>query len=90
MGWFVGAYNGVPVLNNPGDQAGWSAHTALLPDSDTGIVVLTNADLLPCGAYFKLAVQHRLIELRYGMGNQIDGYVEQIVDTVRDAFGIEC
>ena len=90
MGWFVGTYNGVPVLNNPGDQAGWSAHTALLPDSDTGIVVLTNADLLPCGAYLKLAVQHRLIEMRYGMENQIDGYVDLIADTVRDAFGIEC
>ena len=90
MGWFVGTYNGVAVLNNPGDQAGWSAHTALLPESDTGIVVLTNADLLPCGFGMKVAVQHRLIELLYGMENQIDGYVDQIADTVREAFGIEC
>ena len=90
MGWFVGKYDGVPVVHNPGDQAGWSAHTALLPESDTGIVVLTNADLLPCGAYMKLAVQRRLIELRYGMNNMIDGYVDEIAATVRDAFGIEC
>ena len=90
MGWFVGTYNGVPVVHNPGDQAGWSAHMALLPESNTGIVVLTNADLLPCGANMKLAVQHRLIELRYGMDNQIDGYIDQIADTVREAFGIEC
>jgi len=38
----------------------------------------------------KLAVQHRLIELRSGMENQIDGYIDQIADTVREAFGIEC
>ena len=63
---------------------------ALLPESDSGIVVLTNANLLPCGAYMKIAVQHRLMELRYGLDNTIDGYVDQIADTVRDAFGIEC
>ena len=90
MGWFVGTYNGVPVAHNPGDQQGWSAHTALLPESDTGIVVLTNANLLPCGMFMKLAVQHRLIELRYGMDNQIDGYIDQIEETARNAFGIEC
>jgi len=90
MGWFVGTYHGIPVVHNPGDQAGWSAHMALLPESDTGIVVLTNADLLPCAAYMKIAVQHRLMELRYGLDNTIDGYVDQIEETVRDAFGIEC
>ena len=90
MGWFVGTYHGIPVVHNPGDLEGWSAHTALLPESDTGIVVLTNSNLLPCGAYMKIAVQHRLMELRYGLDNTIDGYIDQIGDTVRDAFGVEC
>jgi hypothetical protein len=40
--------------------------------------------------FMKLAVQHRLIELRYGMDNQIDGYIYQIEETARNASGIEC
>ncbi len=38
----------------------------------------------------KLTVHHRLIALRYGMDNQIDGYKDQIGDTTGEAFGIEC
>ena len=63
---------------------------ALLPESDTGIVVLTNAETLPCAAPMILGVQYRLIELHYGMDNQIDGYVDKIMDSVREAFDMEC
>ncbi len=90
MGWFVGTYNGVTVLTNPGDQDGWLAQMALLPESDTGIVVLINTEFFPCGVFMPLAVQYRFVELLYGMDNQIDGYMDQIAGTVRDAFGIEC
>ena len=34
-------------------------------------------------------VTFRLVEVRYGMDNQIDGYLNQVADTVREAFGIE-
>ena len=62
----------------------------LLPDSNTGIVVLTNAASHPCGEPMKISLQYRLVELLYGMDNQIDDYVDQIMDTARKAFGIVC
>ena len=85
-----GGGNGPLARRHRATFSRWSAHMALLPKSETGIVVLTNANLMPCGAFMKLAVQHRLVELLYGMENQIDGYLDQLAETVRDAFGIEC
>ncbi len=53
-------------------------------------MVLTNAASLPCGEPMKISLQYRLVELLYGMDNQIDGYVDQLMETAGEAFGIEC
>lgn len=86
MGWFVGSYHGVEVLTDPGDERGYTNIMALLPEIGTGIVIFTNAENLPCARPMTLAVQYRFVELLYGMDNQIDGYVDEILSQV----GIEC
>ena len=86
MGWFVGSYHGVEVLTDPGDERGYTNIMALLPETNTGIVVLTNAENLPCARPMTLAVQYRFVELLYSMDNQIDSYL----DTIMSMAGIEC
>ena len=90
MGWFIGTYNGVQVVVVPGEQQGWSAEMALVPEADAGIVVLINAEGLPCGWPRILALQYRFIELLYGLDNQIDGFLDTVMDTVKKQFGLEC
>jgi hypothetical protein len=76
----------VEVLTDPGDERGYTNIMALLPDSGTGIVILTNAENLPCARPMTLAVQYRFIELLHGIDHQIDGYLHGIMR----AAGIEC
>ena len=86
MGWFVGSYHSVKVLTDPGDERGYTNIMALLPESSTGIVILTNAENLPCARPMTLAVQYRFIELLYGLDYQIDDYL----NTIMSMAGIEC
>jgi CubicO group peptidase (beta-lactamase class C family) len=86
MGWFVGSYHGVDVFTDPGDERGYTNIMALLPESGAGIVVLTNAENLPCARPMTLNVQYRFVELLHGMDNRIDNYMTEILKAV----GIEC
>lgn len=86
MGWFVGSYHGVEVITDPGDERGYTNIMALLPQSGTGIVILTNAENLPCARPMTLAVQYRFVELFHGMDSHIDEYLDGILSAV----GIEC
>jgi CubicO group peptidase (beta-lactamase class C family) len=86
LGWFIGSYHGVDVLTDPGDERGYTNIMALLPETNTGIVILTNAENLPCARPMTLAVQYRFVELLNGMENQIDSYLDAIMSIA----GIEC
>jgi CubicO group peptidase (beta-lactamase class C family) len=89
MGWFIGTYNGIRVLVDPGDERGFTNIMALLPESDTGIVVLTNAEstMTPlCSRPMTLVVLYRFVELHYGLDNQADG----MMDALLEQFGLEC
>ena len=44
MGWFVGTINGIPAIHHQGETFNFHANMILLPESQTGIVVLINGE----------------------------------------------
>ncbi len=47
MGWMVREWQGQPVIEHGGNVDGFSAQVAMLPESDLGFVLLTNASASP-------------------------------------------
>ena len=77
MGWNAATYQGVPLATHDGSLAGSSSNMAFIPEADTGIVVLTNADYM--GVALRTQVQFRLIEMLLGLEPFIDvGFAEAI------------
>ena len=60
LGWFVGEYKGVPLIQHAGNTLGFTSDFAFLPEDGLGIVVLTNAR---ASNFFNGAVRTRLFEL---------------------------
>ena len=50
LGWMVREWQGQPVIEHGGNVNGFSAQVALLPESDLGFVLLTNASVSPLPA----------------------------------------
>jgi hypothetical protein len=44
MGWFVGPINGIPAIHHQGETFNFHTNMILLPESQTGIVVLINGE----------------------------------------------
>jgi CubicO group peptidase (beta-lactamase class C family) len=81
MGWVTGAYKGRPLVHHSGGTLGFLSQAAFLPESDLGIVILTNGGV---GAdVFTLAVQFRLLELLFTE----DAEIEPLVAGVAAALG---
>jgi len=47
LGWMLREWEGQPVIEHGGNVDGFSAQVALLPESDLGFVLLTNASVSP-------------------------------------------
>ncbi|MFC1927020.1 serine hydrolase [Chloroflexota bacterium] len=47
MGWMIREWEGQPVIEHGGNIDGFSAQVAMLPESDLGFVLLTNASASP-------------------------------------------
>jgi len=47
LGWMLQEWEGQPVIEHGGNVDGFSAQVALLPESDLGFVLLTNASVSP-------------------------------------------
>ena len=47
MGWMIREWEGQPVIEHGGNVDGFSAQVAMLPESDLGFVLLTNASASP-------------------------------------------
>jgi len=47
MGWMIWEWEGQPVIEHGGNVDGFSAQVAMLPESDIGFVLLTNASISP-------------------------------------------
>jgi len=70
MGWNAATYQGIPLVTHDGNLGGFASDMAFIPEADTGIVVLTNADYL--GLTLRTQVQFRLIEMLLGIEPFID------------------
>jgi len=47
MGWMIREWEGQPVIEHGGNTDGFTAQVAMLPESDIGFVLLTNASVSP-------------------------------------------
>ena len=65
LGWSLVSYQGIPIVTKDGGVGGFTATMAFIPDADTGIVVLSNLDII--GMFLNRSVQYRLVELLYGL-----------------------
>jgi hypothetical protein len=70
LGWSTVKYQGIPLVSKDGNLGGFSAQMAFIPEADTGIVVLSNADVL--GTLLSRNVQYRLIEMLFELEPLID------------------
>jgi CubicO group peptidase (beta-lactamase class C family) len=65
MGWHMATYQGIPHVTHDGHMGGFASYMAFIPEADTGIVVLANADFF--GLALRTAVQYKFIELLFGL-----------------------
>lgn len=78
MGWFVGEWRGLELINHSGGVAGFSSEAAFLPEAGLGVVILTNDGWN--GGLFSYAVEYRLYELLFDQPEEIDPILEQFLD----------
>jgi CubicO group peptidase (beta-lactamase class C family) len=62
LGWFLREWNGEPLIEHGGNVDGFSAQVALLPESDIGFVLLTNASIAPVSQSIDLVFETLLGE----------------------------
>jgi hypothetical protein len=77
MGWVIGGYKSQPLINHTGGTGGFASEIALLPEADTGVVILTNGAQ---SSGFMFAVQYRLFELLFGQAPEVDPLIGQLVE----------
>jgi CubicO group peptidase (beta-lactamase class C family) len=70
LGWSTITYQGIPIVSKDGSIGGFFAQMAFIPEADTGIVVLNNADVM--GSILSRNVQYRFIEMLFGLEPLID------------------
>lgn len=94
LGWFVGEYKGVPLIQHAGNTLGFTSDFAFLPEDGLGIVVLTNART---SNFFNGAVRTRLFELVFAQQPEAEAQAdfsfaqmqEQLVEPPLFAPGLE-
>jgi CubicO group peptidase (beta-lactamase class C family) len=69
LGWFIDAYKGQPVVQHGGNTLGFTSDLSFLPQSNLGIVVLSNAR---ASNDFSLAVRNRLFEIAFDQPREYD------------------
>ncbi|MDQ3694779.1 MAG: beta-lactamase family protein [Chloroflexota bacterium] len=74
LGWEAGTYGGQRLISHTGGTYGFNSRVCFLPDSDLGLVVLTNRD--GAGGLLALATQFRLFELLFAQPETIDAMLE--------------
>lgn len=80
MGWMLREWKGQPVIEHGGNVDGFSAEVALLPESDLGFVVLTNASASPLPALVINMVWDTLLgEEATGTSNDYQPYLGKYI-----------
>ena len=68
LGWMVGDYKGLPMLEHGGNTLGFTSDFGFLPTANLGVIVLTNAQATNT---FSTVVRVRLLELLYDVPSQV-------------------
>ncbi|ACQ81984.1 beta-lactamase [Beutenbergia cavernae DSM 12333] len=76
-GWFVGTYRGHRVVSHEGEDPGFNAYWALLPDVRGAVVVLANANTAPV-----LGLGDAALDVVLGVEQEVDPAVLRIPITV--------
>ena len=76
LGWVVGAYGGQRTIWHSGGTLGFSALVTFLPESDLGVVVLTNGS--GKAGQMIYAVVFRLLELLFNQPEAMDALLESV------------
>ena len=76
LGWIVGDYKGIPVIEHAGNTLGFTSEMVFLPEADLGICILTNQQ----GSVANQMVRMRLLELLYQQEPEIDELVHSYLD----------
>jgi CubicO group peptidase (beta-lactamase class C family) len=85
LGWVVERWKGLRVLSHGGNTLGFTSELAFLPESDLGVVVLTNGQVTNL---FNQAVRSRLLELAFEQPTEFEETVAFAVaetERVREA-----
>ncbi len=77
LGWGTGTWREQPLVSHSGGTLGFASEVAFLPESDLGVVILTNGG--PLAAPFTFAVQYRLFELAFGADPEIDPLLDGLL-----------
>jgi CubicO group peptidase (beta-lactamase class C family) len=64
LGWFVDSFKSQPMIQHAGNTIGFTSDLAFLPESDLGIVVLTNSAL---ANLFTESVRYRALEIAFDL-----------------------
>ena len=83
LGWFVGEYNGVRVIDHGGNTLGFTSDFAFLPDADLGAIVLTNAQGTNA---FSASVHERLFELVFEQPPTAGERAQFVLEQAQEAF----
>jgi CubicO group peptidase (beta-lactamase class C family) len=78
LGWGVGRYKGIRILQHSGGTVGFTSDLALMPDAKLGIVVLNNSG---AGEAFHNAVRQRIIELAFGLSPEHEALFAYSLDS---------
>jgi CubicO group peptidase (beta-lactamase class C family) len=73
LGWLVGDYKGLPMIEHGGNTLGFTSDFGFLPTANLGVIVLTNAQGTNT---FSTAVRVRLLELLYDVPSQVEPNLE--------------
>lgn len=71
LGWNISTFRGQPMIQHAGNMVGFTADLAFLPESDLGIVILTNASV---ANLFTDEVRARAFELAFDIDLGADDY----------------
>ncbi len=77
MGWGIGSWHDQPLVNHSGGTLGFVSEVGFLPESDLGVVILTNGG--PLASPFVYSIQYRLFELAFGTAPEIDAELDALL-----------
>ena len=80
LGWIVGEYHGLYVLQHGGNTAGFTSDFAFLPEADLGISILANQ----AGSGLPQLVRFKLLELLYQLESEYDELVRMSLDRLEE------